>query len=220
MLLLVTSAQATLDPHRTPSLGRLVQPRHYSNLASTLRAGMQWAVDNDCYQGLSVDRYYRMLDKIKAALVAFNGDTLYQEHWEGLPLFVNVPDVVANADATLALWYRWQSGVRRRGLPVGFVAQNGCEHGVMPPWHEFDALFIGGDDQWKLGPEVRSLVAEAKRRGKHVHMGRVNSVRRLRYALAIGCDSVDGTKYCRFRDTYLDKELRVLDYPQLELAAA
>ena len=26
-----------------------------------------------------------------------------------------------------------------------------------------------------------------------VHMGRVNSQRRLRYAHAIGCDSVDGT---------------------------
>lgn len=37
------------------------------------------------------------------------------------------------------------------------------------------------------------LVAAAKRRGKHVHMGRVNSRRRWSYAEHIGCDSVDGT---------------------------
>lgn len=37
------------------------------------------------------------------------------------------------------------------------------------------------------------MALEAKRRGKHVHMGRVNSLRRLRFARDIGCDSVDGT---------------------------
>lgn len=220
MLLLVTAAQSTLDRHRTPSLGRLVQPRHYSNLLATMAQGVKYGVDNDCYQGLSVDAYYTMLDRIRDALITFNDGCLYPERWAGMPLFVNVPDVVADSDATLHHWYRWQAGVRRRGLPVGFVAQNGCEHGVMPAWHEFDSLFIGGDDEWKLGPVVRRLVAVAKKHSKHVHMGRVNSVRRLRYAMSIGCDSVDGTKYCKWRDTYLDSELRVLDYPQLELTAA
>ena len=54
-------------------------------------------------------------------------------------------------------------------------------------------LFIGGTTTWKLGPAARRLVAEAKARGKHVHMGRVNSQRRYNYARHIGCDSVDGT---------------------------
>ena len=40
-------------------------------------------------------------------------------------------------------------------------------------------------------------------RGKWVHMGRVNSTRRIRYAASIGCDSVDGTKWVRWRDRYL-----------------
>ena len=51
----------------------------------------------------------------------------------------------------------------------------------------------GGSTDWKLGPTARALTAEAKRRGKRVHMGRVNSLKRLRYADAIGCDSADGT---------------------------
>jgi hypothetical protein len=46
---------------------------------------------------------------------------------------------------------------------------------------------------WKLGEACRVIVAEAKRRGVWVHMGRVNSLKRMRYAESIGCDSADGT---------------------------
>ena len=38
-------------------------------------------------------------------------------------------------------------------------------------------------------------------------MGRVNSLRRLAYAASIGCDSVDGTQWVRFRDKYLRQGL-------------
>lgn len=61
------------------------------------------------------------------------------------------------------------------------------------PWDAFDVLFIGGDTEWKLGKHARSLIQEAKKRDKWVHMGRVNSARRYRYAQHVGCDSVDGT---------------------------
>jgi hypothetical protein len=61
------------------------------------------------------------------------------------------------------------------------------------PWDEFDVLFLGGSTEWKLGEAAAALTAEAKSRGKHVHMGRVNSRKRYRYARSIGCDSVDGT---------------------------
>jgi hypothetical protein len=218
MLLLVTLAAPTLEPHRTPSLGRLVQPRHCPNLAQTLTTHMPWAADNDCFQGLDMVAFDRMLDNIQTALVAFNDGERRAERWAGRPLFVNVPDVVASADGTLSQWHRWQHAVRRRGLPVGYVAQNGCELGVMPPWLEFDALFLGGDTAWKLGPHARSLTALAKRHGKHVHMGRVNTVRRLRYAQSIGVDSVDGTGWAKWRNAHLDAGLRALDYPQLALA--
>ena len=61
------------------------------------------------------------------------------------------------------------------------------------PWDDFDVLFLGGDDAWKLGPAATALTAEARSRGKGVHMGRVNSLRRLWFASAIGCTSADGT---------------------------
>jgi hypothetical protein len=61
------------------------------------------------------------------------------------------------------------------------------------PWNEFDALFIGGTTAWKLGPAAARLAQQGRQRGLWVHMGRVNSLRRLRYAASIGRHSVDGT---------------------------
>lgn len=60
---------------------------------------------------------------------------------------------------------------------------------------------------WKLGPRARSLVHEAKRRGKWVHFGRVNSMKRFEYARAIGCDSADGTYLTAGPDINLPKLL-------------
>ena len=54
-------------------------------------------------------------------------------------------------------------------------------------------LFIGGTDEFKLGPDAEAIGREAKDRGKWLHMGRVNSIKRLRIAKRMGCDSVDGT---------------------------
>jgi hypothetical protein len=106
------------------------------------------------------------------------------------------PDVVPDAAATLERSLPWLPRIRALGMPAALVAQNGQES-LPVPWSEFDCLFIGGDTAWKLGAAARELAGEAKARGKWVHMGRVNSERRIRYAAAIGCDSVDGT-YLRF----------------------
>lgn len=120
-------------------------------------------------------------------------------------LFAVAPDVVGDAAATIKRSAPWLPKIRALGYPVAFVAQdglgihwNGTLHagdlnGPIVRWDSFDVLFIGGTTDWKLGAPARALVVEAKRRGKWVHMGRVNSERRFEYARAIGCDSVDGT---------------------------
>src|SRR6185503_11281189 len=106
--------------------------------------------------------------------------------------FATAPDVVGDAAAT---WLRSRPvlpRIRALGFPAAFVAQDGLEHlGV--DWASFDALFVGGTTAWKLGQAGARLVAEARRRGRYCHVGRVNSLRRLRYAAAIGAQSVDGT---------------------------
>lgn len=140
--------------------------------------GAEWCADNGCFGA------------------GYPGDEAWWQWVSALPTegcaFVAAPDVVGDAAATLERSRPWLARVRGLGFPAAFVAQNGAEV-VGVPWGEFDVLFLGGDTAWKLGPHARALAAEAKARGKRVHMGRVNSARRMRYAAAIGCDSADGT---------------------------
>jgi hypothetical protein len=106
---------------------------------------------------------------------------------------------VGDAAATLARSEPWFDRIGALGFPVALAMQDGQEN-LPVPWDRIDVAFIGGTTEWKLGPPARVLVAEAKARGKWVHMGRVNSERRFQYARHIGCDSVDGT-YLRWSPT-------------------
>ena len=123
-------------------------------------------------------------------------------------------------------WWAWLQTIpaelpkiRGLGIPAAYVAQDGQES-LPVPWDEFDVLFVGGSTDWKLGKHARRLVADAKARGKWVHMGRVNSEKRLRYAKFIGCDSADGTYIAFGPDVNLPDVLawvRAVDHPQLEV---
>lgn len=162
-------ATGRLDMIATPKQGNALPP------------GVTWVADNGCF-----GKGYPGDDAWLAWLASYSTEE------RSRCMFAVAPDVVGDAVATLARSRPWLARIRALGYPAAFVAQNGAEDMVLP-WDEFDALFIGGDTAWKLGPHARALTAEAKRRGKWVHMGRVNSARRLRYADAIGCDSADGT---------------------------
>jgi hypothetical protein len=113
-------------------------------------------------------------------------------------LFAVAPDVVGDHAATLARSLPWLPKIRALGYPAAFVLQDGASADTIP-WDDFDALFIGGSTEYKLGAAAREIAAEAKRRGKWLHVGRVNSKRRFDYAGAayelggLGADSCDGT---------------------------
>jgi hypothetical protein len=110
--------------------------------------------------------------------------------------FAVAPDAPFDAAATLDESLPWMEKIRELGIPAAFAAQNYCDlYGL--PWDEMDVLFLAGDTAWKIGPVAHRLTIEAKERGKWVHMGRVNSLRRLRIAEWFGCDSADGT-YLKF----------------------
>ncbi len=90
---------------------------------------------------------------------------------------------------------QWSPWLRAQGYRVAMVAQDGLEaHLHEVHWAAIDCLFIGGSTEWKLSGEAARCAAHARQHhGKWVHMGRVNSARRLEWARAIGCDSADGT---------------------------
>ena len=105
-------------------------------------------------------------------------------------LFATAPDVPYDMNATLAKSLPLLPKIRALGYKAGLVAQDGV--GELP-WSEFDALFMGGTTKYKLSEDAYELVAEARRRGKWTHMGRVNSWSRLKAAAISGYQSADGT---------------------------
>jgi hypothetical protein len=209
LLLLTTTALKTLRDHwEHPEHGRLLTPRHPCEAWATARAGIPWAMDNDGFGGVDAAAFQAMVMRNV-----------------GVPgcLFLNAPDVFhpdgsEAHTATLDAWREWYPFLSMTGFPLSFVLQVGATVGGVP-WDECDAVFIGGTTEWKLGPEARAIVAEAKRRGKHVHMGRVNSMKRIGYAKAIGVDSVDGTGWAKFRNAMMPLGFAALDQQVMEVGA-
>lgn len=153
--------------------------------------GKPWAGDNAAFSNFDAEAFIAMLERLRGF------------RW---CLFVAAPDVVGNAKQTLAKFLRWALVIRAFGFPVALVAQDGLTVEDVP-WIEIDALFIGGTTAWKLGRDAEVLATAAKRNRKWLHMGRVNTSRRIRYAERIGCDSIDGTTFSRWPDKYIPKGL-------------
>lgn len=127
-------------------------------------------------------------------------------------LFVVLPDVVCDHRATLDRSLPYVSYVRDLGYPTAPAAQNGAESDPALPWHLIDAVFLAGDDSWKLGGHAHRIAVAARQRGRWVHMGRVNSLKRIRRAAVMGCDSADGTFLKHGPDVNLVRLLRWLDH--------
>jgi len=200
MMVLVHSSPRTLEKYRHPNLGVLSSPRRYYTVGLE---GWRWAADNDAYSAWDPDRYRNMLDAI-----------------HGVPgcLFVTAPDVVGDAQATSELFEEWYDELVACWQPIALVAQDGLR-AIDVPWARIDALFIGGTSEFKMGVAAHKLAQKAKRYGKWLHMGRVNTHQRIRYAKAIGCDSIDGTSMSWYKDHYLHKALDHAAAPAQEIMA-
>ena len=140
--------------------------------------GWPWAADNGCFAS-------RWTEAVWFSWLRSKEDP-------GSALFATVPDVVGDHSGTLERWWQWHAAVADLGYSPAFVLQDGLVPSEVP-WDQMGALFVGGTTDFKLSEDSRLMVAEAKRRGKWVHMGRVNSRKRIRIAHEWGCDSVDGT---------------------------
>lgn len=185
MIILISGATKAV-PSTPLWVGRLMVPRQRA-AAKITNDGRPWALDNGAFKQFNAELFIALLAR-----------------FAGRPgcLFVAVPDVVGNSAETLARFERWAPVVRGYGFPVALVGQDGMQPSDVP-WNAIDALFIGGTTAWKLGSGARALAAIACALGKWVHMGRVNSLRRLRYAESIGCSSIDGTGFTKHTDEML-----------------
>jgi hypothetical protein len=154
-------------------------------VSAAITSGHRWLLDNSVYSGafdftkwlVILDAY---VDYRNACIGIVVPDVLHQN-----------PDgtVVGDWRATITRFEELAPEVRKRGYRVVLVSQDGLPISEVP-WSDLDVLFIGGSDKHKMS-EAWGLIAEAKRRNKWVHVGRVNSDDRI--MLFWMADSWDGT---------------------------
>jgi hypothetical protein len=115
--------------------------------------------------------------------------------------FVVAPDIVAGGRESLRLSERWLprlDGIgRRRLIPV----QDGMTTGdVRPVLGAEIGIFVGGSTAFKLDT-MPVWGALARERRCYMHVGRVNTARRIRLCAMAGADSFDGSSATRFAVT-------------------
>lgn len=145
-----------------------------------------WCLDNSVFTGkFEKEKWLRVIDRLK--------------EWKEKCLFITIPDVlrrlsdgtvIGDCSATLKQFYYYRNMVK--DFPVALVSQDGIKDNKDNiPWNDFDCVFIGGSNEHKLGEEGRWIIEQAKIRQKWIHVGRVNSVKRMNQFWE--ADSWDGT---------------------------
>ncbi len=179
--------------------GQILTPSSY---ATAPKASL-WCADNEAFtRRFKVWRFFRWLWKMRP-------------HRKSC-LFVAVPDVVGDARKTLWRYLIFAPLIKLLGYRAAFVAQDGQESLWFPP---FDTLFVGGSTGWKLSEKADCCIRVAKQRGAWVHVGRVNSQKRMRHFKLVGVNSVDGTSltyapgrdFWRFQKALLQPTLFTLE---------
>ena len=135
---------------------------------------MPWTLDNGCFKEWNPDMFRSVLAR----------STIHHA-----PLWVVVPDVVGDAEATMRQWHVWHDKI---DFPLAFACQDGMEPQDVP--REAVCCFIGGTTDFKLNEAHRFKGIRGL-----LHIGRVTTLGRLQWAQRIGADSVDGTGFFRGR---------------------
>lgn len=112
--------------------------------------------------------------------------------------FIVVPDIVCGGRESLDLSLRSLEKLADVPARKLIAVQNGFVWSDVSDYLGPDVgIFLGGDTHWKLAtlPLWGDLCARA---GVYLHVGRVNTVKRLRLCAMAGADSFDGSGVSRF----------------------
>lgn len=158
----------------THGVGMMLNPRSYK--PSRADAYPAVGIDNGCFTDKWEEgQWLRYLDRCDRRAI-----------------FAVAPDVPFDWDASWARTEPYVDRIRGMGFPVAVAMQNGVTVDRVP-WDALDVVFLGGDTAWKLSTDALYIANAARDRGVHVHMGRANSAKRFVRAVAMACDSADGT---------------------------
>jgi hypothetical protein len=116
--------------------------------------------------------------------------------------FVVVPDIVAGGKASLDYSLSWLPRVRSVAKRQLIAVQDGMTPDDLRPVLRTLSvgIFVGGTTEWKLAtlPEWGRLAQET---GCYLHVGRVNSRKRILLCAQAGAHSFDGTSPIKFPST-------------------
>jgi len=159
-----------------PDIGVMVGPR--TGGLGSVRTGRPWASDCDALSrhGYSEEAYLTHLERIVA--------------YRSTCLFIVVPDVPGDGEATLSCFECSGDLFAQMGYPLAYCLQDGCEDFDLPLGA--DVAFLGGTDPWRKAWGAKML-GRARTEGLRTHVGRVNSKRRMQALRFTAADTVDGT---------------------------
>lgn len=165
-------------------------------------SGKLYGLDNGCFSKFEAKTWRRLLNEAKEQ------DLIVQ------PKFVCAPDIVGDARRTLELFDLFYEEIKP--LPVCLVLQDGIGQFSID-WLRIDAVFVGGSDAFKISSEAINACKVAKMLGKWVHVGRVNTLERVKNWIGLA-DSIDGSGISKY-DHMLEAVLNQIigNVPQQDL---
>jgi len=143
---------------------------------------IEYILDNGAFSNFNETRFSNMVD--------YSKDDLYCK-------FIVLPDVVSNAKKTFEQFYEYKNKLKIVSNKCAFVIQDGINQDLMPSFDEFGCLFVGGSTEFKMSKKAFQLANLAKKNGIWVHVGRVNTPKRINKWFNF-CDSIDGSGISRF----------------------
>lgn len=187
-MILYTSSEGTRknwEALRSNGWRLLLSPDH-----PTQRDGVRFAIDNGAWSAFQRKE-------------EFDGDGFKGliERAGGAADFVIVPDIVAGGMQSLDFsrsWLPYLRPIRKLLLPVQDGMDVQAVGSLLSGWPGL-GIFLGGSTDYKL----RTMYAwgmVAHSRDRYFHVGRVNSIRRVRLAHEAGADSTDGSSAAIYAD--------------------
>jgi hypothetical protein len=114
--------------------------------------------------------------------------------------FVVLPDIVAGGNASLAFSMAWRDRLPYR-CPQLLAVQNGMTANQIGPLVGPNlGIFLGGTTDWKM-KTMKQWGEVARSQSAYLHIGRVNSARRIALCAAYGAQSFDGSSASRYAKT-------------------
>lgn len=196
------AGERALNELRKYSMGRLVAANSWKNPI----ADIPWVFDNGAFHAFNNGKPF---DKDAFARCAiFDEETGFNKIQMGsyairLPDFGVCPDIVRGGKKSLDFSLSWMERLSAfPEFPWYLAVQDGMSvEDVAEAWDlaielecPFGGIFVGGSLEWKF-ETTPQWVQFAHERGVKVHVGRISSIERLKWAERLGVDSVDSAAF-------------------------